>query len=135
MGTHLRVLGKNYPMNTNMTVVRWFTKIFASLCFERKWPQHWKGKSHSIHSILQHSYPSNSTCTTSINLPSGARSFPRFLPKYKQQGLGRGLLPLIFRYIWFTLHFFIFKNKQDIFKLFSLLNFQGHGHLRFFKYK
>ena len=33
MGTHLRVLGRSYPMNTNMVGFRWFSKIFASLCF------------------------------------------------------------------------------------------------------
>ena len=26
MGTHLKVLGKSYPMNTNMAGFRWFTK-------------------------------------------------------------------------------------------------------------
>ena len=31
MGTHLRVLGESYQMNTNMTGFRWFSKIFASL--------------------------------------------------------------------------------------------------------
>ena len=35
MGTHLRGLGENCPMNTNMTGFRWFSKIFASLCFGR----------------------------------------------------------------------------------------------------
>ena len=29
MGTHLRVLSKRYPMNTNMTGIRWF---FKNLC-------------------------------------------------------------------------------------------------------
>ena len=36
MGTHLRVIGGSYLMNTNMTGFRWFTKSFASLCFGRK---------------------------------------------------------------------------------------------------
>ena len=36
MGTHLRVLRESYPMNTNMTGFRGFTKSFASLCFGRK---------------------------------------------------------------------------------------------------
>ena len=40
MGTHLKVLNKSYLMNTNMTRLRWFSKIFASLCFGRKKPQH-----------------------------------------------------------------------------------------------
>ena len=31
MGTHLRVLIKGNPLNTNMTGFRWFSKIFASL--------------------------------------------------------------------------------------------------------
>ena len=43
MGTHLRVLCKSYPMNTNKTGFRWFSKIFAPLRFGRKYPQHWKG--------------------------------------------------------------------------------------------
>ena len=33
MGTHLRVLSESYPMNTNMTWFRCFSKTFASLCF------------------------------------------------------------------------------------------------------
>ena len=32
MGTHLRVLSESYPMNTNMTGLQWFSKIFASFC-------------------------------------------------------------------------------------------------------
>ena len=36
MGTHLRALNKSFPMNTNMTGIRWFSKIFASMCFGRK---------------------------------------------------------------------------------------------------
>ena len=31
MGTHLRVLSESYPMNTNMTGLRWFSKIFAAI--------------------------------------------------------------------------------------------------------
>ena len=38
MGTHLRVLSQNYPMNINMTGFRCFSKIFESLCFGRKYP-------------------------------------------------------------------------------------------------
>ena len=33
-GTHLRVLSKSYPMNTNMIRFRLFSKIFASLCLD-----------------------------------------------------------------------------------------------------
>ena len=44
MGTHLGELSESYPMNTIMTGFRWFSKIFASLCFEQNWPQHRKGK-------------------------------------------------------------------------------------------
>ena len=33
MGTHLKVLGENYSLNTNMTWFRWFSEIFVSLCF------------------------------------------------------------------------------------------------------
>ena len=29
MGTHLRVLSERYSMNTNMTELRWFSKIFV----------------------------------------------------------------------------------------------------------
>ena len=36
MGTHLRLLSDNYPLNTNMPVFRWFSKIFAPLFFGRK---------------------------------------------------------------------------------------------------
>ena len=38
MGTHLIVLSESYPVNTNMTGLRSFSKIFASLRFGRKWP-------------------------------------------------------------------------------------------------
>ena len=31
MGTHMRVLSKSFPMNTNMTGFRWFLNIFATL--------------------------------------------------------------------------------------------------------
>ena len=34
IGTHLRVLSESYPMDTNMTGFRWFSKIFASLYIE-----------------------------------------------------------------------------------------------------
>ena len=40
MGTHLRVRSESYPMNTNMIGFRWLSKIFASLCFGQKEPQH-----------------------------------------------------------------------------------------------
>ena len=43
LGTHLKVLSSTYPLNTNMTGLRWFSEIFASVCFGRKEPQHWKG--------------------------------------------------------------------------------------------
>ena len=36
MGTHLKVLGESFPMNTNMTGFRWSSKYFASLRLERK---------------------------------------------------------------------------------------------------
>ena len=36
MGTHLRVLGESYPMNTNMIGLRSFLKIFESLRFWAK---------------------------------------------------------------------------------------------------
>ena len=32
MGTHLKVLSESFPMNTNMTGFRWFSKIFEFLC-------------------------------------------------------------------------------------------------------
>ena len=36
MGTHMRELSESFPMNTNVTGFRWFSKIFASLCFRWK---------------------------------------------------------------------------------------------------
>ena len=36
MGTHLRVLIESIPMNINMIGLRWFSEIFASLCFWMK---------------------------------------------------------------------------------------------------
>ena len=33
IGTHLRALSESYPMNTNMSGFRWFSKIAVSLCF------------------------------------------------------------------------------------------------------
>ena len=42
MGTHLRVFSESYLMNTNKTGFRWISKIFMSLCFGRKWSQHWE---------------------------------------------------------------------------------------------
>ena len=36
MGTHLRVLSESYPMNTNVTGIRWFSKKNVSSCFEQK---------------------------------------------------------------------------------------------------
>ena len=35
MGTHLTVLSENYPINTNMTGFRWFSKIFAFLLWRK----------------------------------------------------------------------------------------------------
>ena len=32
MGSHLKVLSESFPMSTNMTGFRWFSKIFAFLC-------------------------------------------------------------------------------------------------------
>ena len=32
MGTHMKALSKGFPMNTNMTGFRHFSKIFASVC-------------------------------------------------------------------------------------------------------
>ena len=31
MGTNLRVLNKSYPINNNMTELRWFSKIYLYL--------------------------------------------------------------------------------------------------------
>ena len=56
MGTHLRVLSESYPMNTNMIGFRWFSKIFASLCFGRKVASASEGLKHSSrnkHNILE----------------------------------------------------------------------------------
>ena len=38
MDTHQSVLNESYPMNTNMTGFKWFSKFFASLCFGWKLP-------------------------------------------------------------------------------------------------
>ena len=54
MGTHLRVLNESFLMNTNMIGFRWFSKIFASLCFGKKKPQHWKGLSKSAKTQIYH---------------------------------------------------------------------------------
>ena len=43
IGTHLRVLREGYPMSTNMTGFRWFSKLFAFFCYGRKQSQHGKG--------------------------------------------------------------------------------------------
>ena len=43
MGTHMRVLSESFPINTNMTGFRWFSKFFASLYLGQKKPQHWTG--------------------------------------------------------------------------------------------
>ena len=36
MGFHLRVLIERYPMNTNRTRFRWFSKTFVSLCLDER---------------------------------------------------------------------------------------------------
>ena len=36
MGTHLRILGESFPMNTNMTGFKWFSKILAFFVFWTK---------------------------------------------------------------------------------------------------
>ena len=36
MGTHLRVLSKSYPMNTNMAGFRWFSKLKCILVLWKK---------------------------------------------------------------------------------------------------
>ena len=36
MGTHLRVLSKSYPMNTNKTGFKWFSKYLCVLVLETK---------------------------------------------------------------------------------------------------
>ena len=41
--SHLGVLSECFPMDTNMTGFRQSSKIFVSLCFGQKKPQHWKG--------------------------------------------------------------------------------------------
>ena len=38
MGTHLRVLGKGYPMNTNMTGFRWFSNLCVFVLWTRVAP-------------------------------------------------------------------------------------------------
>ena len=36
MGTHLRVLNKSYPMNTNMAGFRWFSKLKCVILLWKK---------------------------------------------------------------------------------------------------
>ena len=52
MGSHLRVLSMRYPMNTNMTGFRCFSKIFVFLCFGQKLLQHWMGQVKKILKLL-----------------------------------------------------------------------------------
>ena len=51
--SYLRVLSQNFPMNTNMTGFRCFSKIFASPCFGRKQPQHWEGSKAPLTGLCQ----------------------------------------------------------------------------------
>ena len=50
VGTHMRVVRESYPMNTNVTGFRWFSKIFGS--FGRKKPQYRKQLSHCLYIII-----------------------------------------------------------------------------------
>ena len=43
MGTHLRVLGESFPMDTNMIGFKRFSKIFEFLCFGQKVALAWEG--------------------------------------------------------------------------------------------
>ena len=36
MGTHLKVLSKSYPMNTNMAGFRWFQKSLRSCALDER---------------------------------------------------------------------------------------------------
>ena len=40
MGTHLKVLSESFPMNTNMTGFRGFSRYLDFLCFRQKLSQH-----------------------------------------------------------------------------------------------
>ena len=44
IGTHLTVLSESYPMNTNMTGFRWFSKIlvlWTKVAISLEWSRHW----------------------------------------------------------------------------------------------
>ena len=45
MDTHQNVSIEGFPMNTKMAGIRPFSKMFASVCFGRQYPQHWMGYS------------------------------------------------------------------------------------------
>ena len=53
MGTHLRILSESYPMNTNITGFKWFSRIFASLCSGRKQSLHWKDYCKHVLGVLE----------------------------------------------------------------------------------
>ena len=66
MGTHLRVLSESYPKNTNMTGFRWFSTIFESLFFGRKYIQHengWVGVHEEEVLLLQDWFPTSKSGT------------------------------------------------------------------------
>ena len=51
-GTHLKILSESYPMSTNMTGFRCFSKIFSSLCFGQKKP-HFDSPAHRVFCVEQ----------------------------------------------------------------------------------
>ena len=56
MGTHLRVLRESYPVNTNMTGFRRFSKIFCILALWTKVASALEGICFGVRKYIYHSY-------------------------------------------------------------------------------
>ena len=74
MGTHLRVLSKSYPMNSNMAGFRWFSKILHSCALDESSLSYGRVK-HVAILIYQHYFPTK--CEYTQN-----NSFLFFLPLF-----------------------------------------------------
>ena len=59
MGTHMKGLSESYPMSTNMTRFRWFSKIFAFLGFSHTPTKVASALEGLITRAAQHSSPLN----------------------------------------------------------------------------
>ena len=100
MGTHLRVLGESFPMNTNLTMSRWFSTLFACILPQTKVASALEGLIYSCH-------PHLSGYQQPIKLPldqvthkeiSGSSSF--FLGKQSVSGVERSCLRGIIATMW-----------------------------------